>query len=364
MLASHREGRADAGGRQRRSCACWRARRPARRFASTRTFSTGPRRAGDVDGPENYHVVLLDNGRSAMLGSELRGHAALHPLRRLHESLPGLSCGRRPRLRLGLSRPDGRGAHADADRRRQGRASAERLDLLRALRERCPVKIPLPKIMRHWREREFERHLTPATLRAGLGLWAFFAKRPALYRFATALAMPPWAWRAGAQGPLSLAAVRRRLDQQSRSARRRKAETFQARMAARATREGRMSARDDDSRQRSDAPSGFRERKRSGPADRWPIGWSAARKGVIPARGQVVGRCAAGLVQVAGRGGAGDRDGRCESAADVPQSIARFLRDHNLPATLRMGDDPRLRAMPWGDTAARHRARATRRRAI
>jgi L-lactate utilization protein LutB len=28
------------------------------------TFSTGPRAAGDPDGPEEYHVVLLDNGRS------------------------------------------------------------------------------------------------------------------------------------------------------------------------------------------------------------------------------------------------------------------------------------------------------------
>ena len=26
----------------------------------------------------------------------------------------------------------------------------------------CPVKIPLPMLMRHWREREFERHLEPA----------------------------------------------------------------------------------------------------------------------------------------------------------------------------------------------------------
>jgi L-lactate dehydrogenase complex protein LldG len=34
----------------------------------------------------------------------------------------------------------------------------------------------------------------------------------------------------------------------------------------------------------------------------------------------------------------------------VPQSIAHFLRNHNLPATLRMGDDPRLKAMPWSDT--------------
>jgi L-lactate dehydrogenase complex protein LldF len=44
----------------------------------------------------------------------------------------------------------------------------------------CPVRIPLPKMMRHWREREFERHLTPATQRKGLDIWAFFAKRPAL----------------------------------------------------------------------------------------------------------------------------------------------------------------------------------------
>jgi L-lactate dehydrogenase complex protein LldF len=33
------------------------------------TFSTGPRRSADADGPENYHVVLIDNGRSSMLGT-------------------------------------------------------------------------------------------------------------------------------------------------------------------------------------------------------------------------------------------------------------------------------------------------------
>ena len=32
------------------------------------TLSTGPRRASDPDGPGEYHVVILDNGRSAMLG--------------------------------------------------------------------------------------------------------------------------------------------------------------------------------------------------------------------------------------------------------------------------------------------------------
>ena len=49
-------------------------------------------------------------------------------------------------------------------------------------------------MMRHWREQEFERHLTPATVRSGLGVWAFFAKRPMLYRFASNLGMKALAW--------------------------------------------------------------------------------------------------------------------------------------------------------------------------
>ena len=66
------------------------------------------------------------------------GDAALHPLRRLHEPLPGLRRDRRPCLWLGLSRPDRRGADAAAHRRRGGEQPAQRLDLLRPLRERLP----------------------------------------------------------------------------------------------------------------------------------------------------------------------------------------------------------------------------------
>ncbi|MGI9286478.1 MAG: LutB/LldF family L-lactate oxidation iron-sulfur protein [Pseudomonadales bacterium] len=36
------------------------------------TFFTGAKGADDFDGPENFHVVLLDNGRSEMLGGEFR----------------------------------------------------------------------------------------------------------------------------------------------------------------------------------------------------------------------------------------------------------------------------------------------------
>src|ERR1700757_3284909 len=41
-------------------------------FSSYTTVSTGPRRPGDLDGPEQYHVVLLDNGRTDLLGGEFQ----------------------------------------------------------------------------------------------------------------------------------------------------------------------------------------------------------------------------------------------------------------------------------------------------
>jgi L-lactate dehydrogenase complex protein LldG len=71
---------------------------------------------------------------------------------------------------------------------------------------------------------------------------------------------------------------------------------------------------------------------------------------VIPGRGQVSGEA---LVEVfrAQAEAALATVRVVDSVAEVPRAVAEFLRDHNLPATLRMGDDPRLKAMPWGETA-------------
>jgi Uncharacterized conserved protein containing a ferredoxin-like domain len=41
-------------------------------MSSYTTFSTGPKRSADRDGPKEFHVVLLDNGRSQILGSKYR----------------------------------------------------------------------------------------------------------------------------------------------------------------------------------------------------------------------------------------------------------------------------------------------------
>jgi len=153
------------------------------------TFSTGPRRPTDADGPENYHVVILDNGRSSMLGTSfeemlrcIRCGACMNHCPVYHAVgghaygwvYPGpMGAVLTPTL-IGVDKA----GHLPNASTFCGRCESV-----------CPVRIPLPKLMRHWREREFERHLTPATVRSGLGVWGFFAKRPALYRLATRAAM-------------------------------------------------------------------------------------------------------------------------------------------------------------------------------
>jgi L-lactate dehydrogenase complex protein LldF len=164
------------------------------------TLSTGPRREQDPDGPQNYHVVLVDNGRSAMLGTEfedmlrcIRCGACMNHCPVYH-AIGGHAYGwvypgpmgsvLTPSL-IGVDK----GGHLPNASTFCGRCESV-----------CPVKIPLPKLMRHWREREFERHLTPAVQRYGLALWAFFARRPALYRLTTSLAMRALAKIAGERG--------------------------------------------------------------------------------------------------------------------------------------------------------------------
>ena len=154
------------------------------------TMSTGPRREGDVDGPGEYHVVLLDNGRSSMLGTEfqemlrcIRCGACMNHCPVYHAVgghaygwvYPGpMGAVLTPSL-IGVDKA----GHLPNASTFCGRCESV-----------CPMKIPLPKMMRHWREREFERGLNPAAARIGLKFWAFFARRPALYQAMTAIGMP------------------------------------------------------------------------------------------------------------------------------------------------------------------------------
>jgi L-lactate dehydrogenase complex protein LldF len=172
-------------------------------FSVYTTFSTGARRPGDLDGPEEYHVVLIDNGRSAMLGTEFQdmlrcircaacmnhcpvygavgGHAYgwVYPGPMGSVLTPGL---------IGVDKA----GHLPNASTFCGKCESV-----------CPVKIPLPGLMRHWREREFERHLTPGAMRTNMGLWAFVARRPWLYRLATRASTVGLGWLGRKKGRFS-----------------------------------------------------------------------------------------------------------------------------------------------------------------
>jgi len=154
-------------------------------FSVYTTFSTGIRRAADIDGPEEYHVILLDNGRSAMLGTDFQpmlrcircaacmNHCPVYGAVGGHaygSVYPGPMGAVLTPMLVGIDKA----GHLPNASTFCGKCESV-----------CPMKIPLPGMMRHWREREFERHLTPATMRSNLALWAWFARRPGAYRLAT-----------------------------------------------------------------------------------------------------------------------------------------------------------------------------------
>ena len=64
----------------------------------------------------------------------------------------------------------------------------------------CPVMIPLPKMLRHWREREYAKKLIPPVWRTGLSLWSWVARRPALYHALSEIASRGLGWAAGRRG--------------------------------------------------------------------------------------------------------------------------------------------------------------------
>jgi L-lactate dehydrogenase complex protein LldG len=75
-----------------------------------------------------------------------------------------------------------------------------------------------------------------------------------------------------------------------------------------------------------------------------------APKGVVPARGQLDGEARIALFKTQAELALATVT-EVASAADVPQVVAEYLRNHNLPATIRMGEDRRLTGMPWDATS-------------
>lgn len=151
-------------------------------FSSYTTFSAGNKRADELDGPSEYHVILLDNGRCDLLASEFA------------EVLRCIRCGACMN-HCPVYTAIGGHAYGGVYPGPIGAALTPALLGLQATRdlphassfcgrceEVCPVKIPLTSIMRQWRRQDFAYGKTNKATKSLLRLWASIASRPRLYR--------------------------------------------------------------------------------------------------------------------------------------------------------------------------------------
>lgn len=166
------------------------------------TFSTGPRRPSDPDGPEAYHVILLDNGRSELLASQFReilrcircGACMNHcPV---YGAVGGHAYGWVYPGPVGAVLTPGLIGIGEAANLPNASTFCGRCESV------CPMRIPLPGLMRRWREVEFEQNKTSFQARMGLKLWGAFAKRPWAYHLASRFAASFLRMLAGKRGAL------------------------------------------------------------------------------------------------------------------------------------------------------------------
>src|SRR5262249_13621330 len=68
---------------------------------------------------------------------------------------------------------------------------------------------------------------------------------------------------------------------------------------------------------------------------------------VVPERGELPPQARLDLFLRMVEAAAGTVE-RAVEPADIPTAVAAFLRAHNLPLTIRHGDDPLLSTVPWG----------------
>lgn len=153
------------------------------------TLLTGPRRAGEQDGPEELHLVLLDNGRSRVLATPFR------------ESLQCIRCGACLNAcpvyrRIGghayggvYSGPIGSILTPLYDSVKENVHLPHASSLCGACQAACPVKINIPHMLIGLRELQ---HHQPGTKsrweKLAYRLAAFVMRRPWLYRLAVRLA--------------------------------------------------------------------------------------------------------------------------------------------------------------------------------
>jgi len=148
----------------------------------------GPRRPGEADGPEELHLVVLDNGRVAQLAGPLR--EALHCLRcgaclnvcPVYRQIGGHAYGHTYPGPIGIlltAMLEGTGAVRDL---------AHASSLCGACQEACPVKIDIPRMLVALRVSLDRERVAPWTERLAFKTAARVLAHPVVFRTAARLA--------------------------------------------------------------------------------------------------------------------------------------------------------------------------------
>jgi len=152
-------------------------------FSNYTSLMGGPKRAGDLDGPEEFHVVLVDNKRTELFAGELR------------EMLRCIRCGACINHcpvygaigghAYGWVYPGPMGSVITPAM--VGLENARDLPHACTLNGRCaevcPMSIPLPSLLRKHRKTSFDKKLQTMRSRTALAIWSQVARRPKLYRW-------------------------------------------------------------------------------------------------------------------------------------------------------------------------------------
>jgi L-lactate dehydrogenase complex protein LldF len=154
----------------------------------------GPRRGDEVDGPEEVHVILVDNGRTKLLADETAW-----------EALRCVRCGACLNI-CPVYRQTGGHPYGWTYSGPIGAILAPALlgleqamplpfasSLCGACADVCPVRIPIPDLLVHWREQAVEAGLAPPTEGLGLAAFTVLAEHRALFDLGGAmLRWLPW----------------------------------------------------------------------------------------------------------------------------------------------------------------------------
>jgi len=143
---------------------------------------TGPRRSGEHDGPEELHVVLVDNGRTRVLASELaeilyciRCGACLYACP-VYQTIGGHAYGSVYSGPVGsVLTPALHGIH-------QFHELPHASSLCGACREVCPVRIDIPRMLLKLREAGVDAGESPLWVTLGMKALRWVAVEPHIFR--------------------------------------------------------------------------------------------------------------------------------------------------------------------------------------